>query len=149
MSEHEQSMMVRAKPDQILDFIADVGNLPKYVPTTKAAQKQGENRVRVQGEANRQAYDNDGYLRCDRQARRLEWGSDEGHYSGWMQVDPSGDGASVTAHISFRGARPGATAGNQPSDETINQSLIKSLTAIRSHFETTGRAAEPTNARRS
>ena len=69
---------MNATPEQVFDFIADISNLPKHLPTTKAAQGPGPGRVRVRGEANGHAYDGDGYLRPNRDALRLEWGADEG-----------------------------------------------------------------------
>lgn len=145
MAEYEQSLMMKAPPMRVLDFIADVKNLPKYLPTTKSAQPQGEERVRVQGEAHEHPYDSDGYLRCDRQAMRLEWGADEGYYSGAMQVrEDGGPGSSiVTVQLSMRGSPPGARDGEGPSDEEINEALVKSLRSIRNHLEGTGGKEEP------
>lgn len=142
MSQFQQTLAINAEPERVLDFISDIENLPKYLPTTKSAQQEGEERVRVQGEAHHHKYDSDGYLRCDRQARRLEWGADDGHYSGYMQVDPDGDSAStVTVHISFRTGRPGGDQG--PSDEEIDEALEKSLQSIRNHLEGVGGKIEP------
>ncbi len=49
MAEFEHSMTMRASADRVVAFVTDVQNMPKYLPTTKAAQLQGEDRVRVQG----------------------------------------------------------------------------------------------------
>lgn len=145
MPDYEQSISLHADADTVLRFISDVSNLPKYVPTTKAAQPQGEGRVRVQGEANHHAYDSDGYLRCDEQARRLEWGSDEGHYSGWMQVVPEGGTMSsfLTVHISFKDQPPGRQSGQGPTDAEINGSLTKALLSIQNHVQNSGGKVEP------
>jgi hypothetical protein len=148
MSEYEQTMTVRAAPDEIFAFIADVRNMPKYLPTTKAAQPQGEERVRVQGEAHGHAYDSDGYLRRDPDGNRLEWGADEGYYSGWMEVRPDGGSGSsaVTVHISLRGTPPGADPSKRPSDAEINEGLIKSLKSIQNYLEGKGGKEEPSAA---
>lgn len=42
MAEYEQSMAMAASPEAIFDFVSDIENLPKYLPTTKSAQPQGE-----------------------------------------------------------------------------------------------------------
>lgn len=57
MAEYEHAMTIDASPDAVFDFVADIRNLPKYLPTTKSAQPQGEERVRVQGEAAGHQYD--------------------------------------------------------------------------------------------
>lgn len=146
MGEYEQTMTMRASPEQVLDFVADIGNMPSYLPTTKSAQPQGEDRVRVQGEAQGHRYDSDGYLRRDREAKRLEWGADEGYYSGWLQVSEDGAGASVTVHISLRDKPPGADRSGGPSDEQINEGLVKGLRSIQNHVEGRGGKEEPSAA---
>jgi hypothetical protein len=143
MAEYEQTLLIHCKPDQIFDFIADIRNLPRYLPTTKAAQPQGEDRVRVQGEAHEHSYDSDGYLRPDRDAMRLEWGADEGYYKGWMQVKPDGTGSFVTVHISLHGQPPGADPNHTPSDEEINEGLMTSLRSIQNQMEGHGGKEEP------
>jgi uncharacterized membrane protein len=147
MGEYEQTMTVQASPERVLDFVADVQNMPKYLPTTKSAQPQGEDRVRVQGEAQGHKYDSDGYLRRDPEAKRLEWGADEGYYSGWLQVNEAGAGASsVTVHISLRDKPPGADQSGGPSDEQINEGLLKGLQSIQNHVEGRGGKVEPSAA---
>ena len=147
MGEYEQTMTMQAPPDEILDFVSDIGNMPKYLPTTKSAQPQGEDRVRVQGEAMGHAYDSDGYLRRDDEAMRLEWGSDEGYYSGWLEVEGDGEDASeVTIHISLRGKPPGAGQSGGPSDDQINEGIAKGLESIRNHVEGRGGKEEPSAA---
>lgn len=145
MSEYEQTLTMQAPPADVVAFIADIGNLPKYLPTTKSAQPQGEDRVRVQGEANQHRYDSDGYLRCDREAGRIEWGADEGYYSGSMEVREDGgpDSSTVTVRISMRGTPPGADEGNRPSDDDINQGMMASLRSIQNHVEGRGGKEEP------
>ncbi len=77
MGEDERSMAIHASPTAIYDFVADVRNLPKYLPTTQSAQSQGGERVRVQGEAQGHSYDSDGHFHADPAKRRLEWDADE------------------------------------------------------------------------
>jgi uncharacterized membrane protein len=145
--EYEESLTIDADARSVFDFVADVRNLPKYLPTTKDAQSQGEDRVQVQGEAQGYKYDSDGYLRPDEAAKRLEWGADEGYYSGWMQVDDEGSGRSnVTVHISLRDHPPGSGAGDAPSPEQVQEGLRKGLESIRNHVEGHGGKEEPSAA---
>ncbi len=144
MAEYEHQMTISAPPDAIFDFVADVSNLPKYLPTTKSAQPQGQGRVRVQGQAGENQYDSDGYLRADRDAYRLEWGADEQYYSGFMQIQSTGDSSSdVTVHISLRGTPPGADPGDKPPDEAIQEGLVTALESIQNHVTGQGGKVKP------
>ena len=128
MADYSQSMTINAPADEILDFVGDIRNMPKYLPTTKHAESQGTERVRVQGEANNHKYDSDGFLR--RSENRLEWGADEGYYSGFLTVTPNGDSSDVTVSITLNGTPPGADPNQKPSDEQINEGLRKGLESI-------------------
>ena len=46
-----------APADVVTDFVADIKNMPKYMPTTKKAEDAGENRVRVAGGGDGFEYD--------------------------------------------------------------------------------------------
>lgn len=144
MPEYEASLTINAPTQEIFDFISDISNLPKYLPTTKSAQPQGENRVRVQGEANGHQYDADGYLRPNEEQMRLEWGADEGYYNGWMQiVEESDETSTITVHISLRGKPPGAPSDEGPPDAQIQEGLQKSLQSIQNFVEGTGGKEKP------
>lgn len=144
--EYEESLVMGADPHTVFAFVSDVRNLPKYLPTTKAAQGQGGDRVRVEGAAQGQGYDADGYLRPDAGAKRLEWGADEGYYEGAMQITPFGQGSNVSVHISIKGSPPGADEGSAPSPEQIKEGLRKGLESIRNHVEGRGGKEEPSAA---
>ena len=143
LGEYEAVSAVDASPDDVFAFVSDVRNLPKYLPTTKDAQSQGTDRVRVQGEAQGHRYDSDGYLRPDAGAKRLEWGADEGYYSGWMQIDGDGDASNVTVHISLRGKPPGAPDDGAPKRSDVQEGLEKGLQSIKNHVEGRGGKEEP------
>lgn len=139
--EYEDNIMVAAPAAAVFGFVADVRNLPKYLPTTKSAEKQGAEHVRVSGEARGNRYDADGYLRADTRAMRLEWGSDEGDYSGWMHVEPDQDQSRVTVHISMR-RQPGPE-GQGPRPEDVREGIRRGLESIRNQVMGVGGKAEP------
>ncbi len=146
MADYEHSMTITAPADAIFDFVADVSNLPKYLPTTKHAQSQGQDRVRVAGEAQGNHYEADGYLRPDRARHRLEWGADEQYYSGHLEIHPHGDTSEVTVHISLRGKTPESSASNQPSDAQIQEALRTALESIQNQVTGQGGKKEPSAA---
>ncbi len=143
MSEFEHSTTIDASPDEVYAFMSKVENLPKYLPTTHSAQPQEGERVRVQGEAQGHQYDSDGFFRQDRANHRIEWGADEGYYSGWLQVEGQGEDSSMTVHLSFSGGPPGgqgeepgdASSDEAPSTDQIQEGLVKALESIKNFVE--------------
>ncbi|MDP9380146.1 MAG: SRPBCC family protein [Chloroflexota bacterium] len=146
MPEYEHTQRIQASPEEVFAFVSDVSNLPKYLPTTKSAEPQGEERVRVQGEANGRRYDSDGYFRVDPVARRLEWGADEqGKYSGWLTVSGEQSASEVTVHLSFGPATdlPERIEESSPGEQPIQQGLEASLASIQNLVEGHGEKVEP------
>ena len=145
MGEYERSITINASRQLIEDFVSNVSNLPKYLPTTKSAQPQQGERVRVQGQApNGHQYDADGYFRIDRNTHRMEWGSDgENNYSGWLEFNgPDGSTPTqVTVHLTIDpppqvSKEMAKQAGSQ--DNAIEDGLEKSLQSIKNYVEGTG-----------
>jgi uncharacterized protein YndB with AHSA1/START domain len=148
MSQFEATQTVHASPQQIFDFISKPSNLPQYLPTVHNAQPQGQERVRVQGEAAGHRYDSDGFYHVDKDSMRMEWGSDgENAYRGWMQVEDadSGSSAQVTVHLSFEPRpdmkeRMAQQSGSH--DKTIQDGLEKALVSIKNLCEGRGGKVE-------
>lgn len=140
--DYEETLAIDAEPENVFAFVADVRNLPKYLPTTKSAKSTGEDRVEVNGSAAGHDYSAEGFLRADESAMRMEWGADEDYYSGWLQVRPADDGSEVTVHISMRGPTPGGR-GEGPSPEDVREGLRKGLESIRNHCQGDGGKEEP------
>lgn len=147
MSSFEQSQTAQAGADAIFEFVSDVRNLPKYLPTTHSAEPQEGERVRVKGEAQGHAYDSDGYFRVDKSARRMEWGSDgEMNYSGWLQVEAAGnEGSQVTVHIEMSPPQEMIDAMKEQGghDKVVNDGIQKSLQSIANIMEGKGGKVEP------
>jgi uncharacterized protein YndB with AHSA1/START domain len=131
--EYEHTLMINAPEEQVFAFVSQVENLPKYLPTTKHAEPQGTDRVRVQGEANGHQYNDDGYLRVDRASHRMEWGADEHDYAGSMTVDGSGGQSEVRVQLTFRG---GEHIPDQ--DERVQRGLVAALESIKNQVEGRG-----------
>lgn len=142
MGDYTHSVDVGVPADRLFDFVSDVGNLPKYLPTTKSAQSQGEGRVRVQGEVDGHRYDADGRFEVDRAQRKFKWSSDGEHdYHGHLEVADAGDQRStVTVHIHFdvppqEAQRFDAQGG---VDKVLNEGITRALDSIRNECEGTG-----------
>jgi hypothetical protein len=154
MSDYERSIVVQAHPDKIFDFVSKVENVPQYLPTVQKAELQSGDRIRVRGEVAGHTYDNDGYFRADKEARRLEWGSDgEKRYSGWLQVEQMEDPstAKVIAHIAFAMSDEQQQKFAQPSgdpDAAFNEGIDKALQSIKNICEGHGGKVESQTATR-
>lgn len=139
----EETRRIPAAPEDVFAFVSDVRNLPRYLPTTTWAAPQGEDRVRLAGSAAGKQYEDDGYLRCDQPAMRMEWGADEHHYSGEMQIRPDGDGSQVTVRLQFRTPPQDGRPGGGPSEADIREGLRKALQSIENQVTGSGGKVEP------
>lgn len=141
------SRTINAPVDEVFAFVSDVKNLPKYLPTTKKAEAQGEDRVRVQGSANGHDYDADGHFAVDAAKHAMTWGSDgERTYSGQMEVAGRGQQSEVTVHLHFEPGKKGkqemAETSGSP-EAAIQEGLEKALQSIQNQVEGKGGKVEP------
>ena len=149
MPDYEHSLTIEASPETVFEFVSDIKNLPKYLPTIHQAEAQPGGRVRVQGEAAGRAYDSEGYFRIDAPNHRLEWGSEgENRYQGWLEIDGVAGECEITVHLTFQpkpnqSSRMDAQTGDR--DKTIGDGLISALESIRHLVEGHGGKAEAAN----
>lgn len=144
-TEFEQSITVAAPADDIFDFVSDVKNVPQYLPTVKNAQPQQGERIRTQGQVGDRSYDSDGHFQVDKQARRLDWGSDgENDYSGWLEVQSeSGSQSLVLVHIHYAPKpevvqRMVERSPDHSFESAMNEGISKTLESIKSICESKG-----------
>lgn len=138
-SDYESSLTVNAPVEKVYAFVSDIKNMPKYMPTTKCAEKAGEERVRVKGSGTGFSYDNEGYLKRNESEDRLEWGSDEDSYEGWMKVEKIGASESkVTIHLKFKGHEY-----DRIPCEHVTKGLKAGLESIKNEVEGTGGKVKP------
>lgn len=95
---HEHTEHVAAAPDDVYRLIADVANLPKFVPQMTAARSTDGGRLAV--DARYGGHDQHGEVsfEANDRRRRVEWSAPSG-YRGAMQVDPDGDGSRLTLFL--------------------------------------------------
>jgi uncharacterized membrane protein len=96
--QHEHTEHVAAPPDAVYAAIADVTNLPKFVPQLTAARAAGGDRVEVDARYEGHEQHGEASFSTDDAARRIEWGAASG-YRGWMQVDADGEGSRLTLFL--------------------------------------------------
>lgn len=144
MSEYQNSIIIAANPDKVFDFVADINNLPQYLPTVHKATLESDDRIRIQGEAAGHKYDDTGYFRADKESRKLEWGSDgESNYSGWLKVDQGEDTSStnLSVHISYGDSNKKHEGVDW--DNVMNEGISKTLQSIKNLCEGHGGKVEP------
>src|SRR3954470_10213939 len=87
MAVHRYTGTVDAPPDVVFVFLADIRNLPSYLPLMTAAREVGEGKVEMDTVVNGAEHTVQAWLRVDDDRGRIEWGSDrEPGYHGWLQV---------------------------------------------------------------
>lgn len=147
MSRYKASVTVHAPADKVFAFVSNVNNLPKYLPTTKHAKAEGEDRVRVQGTAGGHKYDQDGNFHVDAAKHSMKWSSDGNEkYSGHLEVVPQGDNSEVTVHLVFDPPEKvkeemASRAGSH--DAAIQEGLEAAMQSILDAVEGTGGKTEP------
>jgi uncharacterized membrane protein len=110
--EHEHTQHVAASPDSVFAALADIGNLPRYVPQVTAVERLDGDKVRVQARYEGHTQEGEAWFRTDQSRLRIEWGSAGSDYRGWIQVDPDEHGSRLTLFL--------ATAhGDAPDSEVM------------------------------
>lgn len=147
MAEYERSRLVQASPDDVFAFVSDVGNLATFVPTVSAVEPQVGDRVRIHGTIHDRTFVDEGWFHVEEGRRRVEWGTDEHDYAGWLSVAGDNGGTQVVAHLSLP---PYVTPSGAPiSDglpqerDMIDESLEAALDSLRNLMEGRGGKEEP------
>ena len=120
--EHESTTTIPVAPDRLYSALADVGNLTRLIPPLKSVRRTDPDHVEVDAENEGHEEHGQAWFRTDREARRVEWGSEEHPYHGWMQVEPDGAGSKLTLHLTT------AHAGD------IKQYVASTFESIRGQF---------------
>ena len=81
--EHEHTQHVAAPPDQVFAALADIENLPRYVPQVTSARRTGRARCPWRPATRATPSTARRWFRTDEAAHRIEWGSPESEYHGW------------------------------------------------------------------
>jgi carbon monoxide dehydrogenase subunit G len=116
--QHEHTEHVAAPPDAVYAAIANVSNLPRFVPQMTSARTAGEGQVEIAARYEGREQSGLASFRADDGERRIEWSAPSG-YHGWMQVDADGDGSRLTLFL------------DTPHDAARDHDIAATLDAIR------------------
>ena len=117
--EHEHTEHVAAPADRVYSALADLDNLPHFVPQLTAARRGEGDAVEVEARYEGHTQHGTGWFRADDERRRIEWGAEGTSYHGSIQVDEDGDTSRLTLMLS-------TSHGDAPDHE-----IMGTLDAIR------------------
>lgn len=86
MHTYRRTRTLHAGEERVFEFLADVGNLPKYFDQMTSAKPTGDDKVDVTAEVHGETEHGEAWFRVDRTARRIEWGSERSPYSGVIET---------------------------------------------------------------
>lgn len=110
--EHEHTEFVAASPERVFGALANVDNLPRYVPQLTGAERLDGDKVRVHARYEGHTQEGEAWFRSDDRERKIEWGSPGSEYRGWIQVSPEGDGSRLTLFLA-------TVQGDAPDSEVM------------------------------
>jgi uncharacterized protein YndB with AHSA1/START domain len=110
--EHEHTQYVAAPPDRVFAALADVANLPRYVPQVTGATRGEGDSVSIEARYEGHTQHGEGWFRTDKDAGKIEWGADGSAYHGWLQVNGEGDGSRLTLFLA-------TSHGDAPDSEVM------------------------------
>jgi uncharacterized membrane protein len=99
--QHEHTEHVAAPADAVYAAIADLGNLPRFVPQLTAVRAAEGDQIEVDARYEGREQHGEATFHADAGERRIEWSAPSG-YHGWMKVDPDGDGSRLTLFLETR-----------------------------------------------
>ena len=99
--DHEHTEHIAASPDAVYAAIADVRNLPRFVPQITGARESGDDLVEIDARYHGHEQHGEAGFHTNAERRRIEWDTPSG-YHGWMQVDGDGDASRLTLFLSTR-----------------------------------------------
>jgi hypothetical protein len=87
MPTYRRTRTLRAGEDRVFEYLADVGNLPRYFDRMTEAEPVAGGAVRVTAKVDGETERGEAWFRVDRTARRIQWGSeDSGDYHGTLDL---------------------------------------------------------------
>lgn len=100
MGEYKHSAKVKAAPDALFNYLADVRNLPKYMNKMTSAESAGKDQVNVTANVHGKEVAGTAEFHVDKTKRQIRWSSEgPSNYHGDLHVTGSGDASEVTVSI--------------------------------------------------
>ena len=97
--EHRHTEFVAASPDRVYDALANVENLPRYVPQLVGAERVDGERISIHARYDGHSQEGEAWFKADPEARTIEWGAPGSEYHGSIEVTPEGDGSVLSLYL--------------------------------------------------
>jgi len=110
--EHEHTEFVAAEPQRVFGALADVSNLPRYVPQVTGAERLEGDKLRVTARYEGHTQEGEAWFKTDADRRTIEWGAPGGGYRGRIEVAAEGEGSRLTLFLA-------TTHGDAPDSEVM------------------------------
>jgi uncharacterized membrane protein len=144
MGEYRGEIAIDRPAAEVFAFLADIRNMPRYLPTVRKAAPRDDGKVAMEGEAGGHAYQDEGWLKVDAHALRMQWGSaSKPDYGGSIEVREAGAGAEVALSLSLTPEPAVATRMQQESGSVghaMRRAMERTLDAIKGACETPAEA---------
>jgi hypothetical protein len=99
MGTYRRNRTLHAGEERVFEYLAEVGNLPKYFDQMTAARPAGGDKVDVTAEVDGETEHGEAWFRVDRTARRIQWGSESSPYSGVIETHADMDRTTVDIEL--------------------------------------------------
>ncbi len=97
--EHTHTEFVAASPDRVFEALANVDNLPRYVPQLTGAERRDGDRISIQARYDGHSQEGEAWFKADAEAQRIEWGAPGSEYRGSIEIKPEGEGSVLSLHL--------------------------------------------------
>ena len=133
MGDYEESTTVRVEPTHLFDYLADVQNLPAYMPRLTSARPTHDDKVEVTAHIDppdgpEQDVEAQAWMKVLEQGKNLQWGApDPNDYRGELDVDAGPDAGTSTLTVRLHTERV--------EGEHVQHGLREALSGLKSAIE--------------
>jgi Polyketide cyclase / dehydrase and lipid transport len=121
--------------DRVFDYLADVRNLPRYLPQLTRAEPAGGDKVRVEAQVDGRTESGEAWMRIDRERWRIEWGAEgPAEYAGKLVISDDGP-ERCTIELDLHTAGP----DDPEVDDAVRRTVGDIITALAARTD----AAQP------
>lgn len=134
MGDYDNSITVAVGPERLFSYLADVENLPRYMPRLTSARPHDGDRVTVTAhidppDAPEQDVTSEAWIRVVEEGRSLEWGAPGPHdYRGRLHVAPGDDASHSRLSVELHTEN----AEGPPVDDGLKEALTGIKDAVES-----------------